>query len=196
MGIAPVTPPGQTAPAEGHNFDRLYADSKKIEGEILEFATRLQAGPLDPAQSARLNQVLSATRNAVHASKFMKDIRADLQQMQDASHPALAHYHEHFRSLAITFYGACYQLRSSPGDTVDFESLANALQIARKLHDQLHQQIYSDIRGQQIDETAISSLLNANREMFGANRSLLLAIGDYYLDGDQARDLRGLPEHG
>lgn len=195
LGIPPVAPPEQLAPMDSHDFDRMYGDSKKIEGEILEFAARLQARPMDPEHSARLAQLLTAARNAVHASKFMKDIRADLQQMQDASHPALAHYHQHFRSLAITFYGACYQLRGSSSATVDFAALVDALQTARRLHDQLHQQIYSDIRQQTIDETAISSLLNANREMFGANRSLLLAVGDFYLNLDQSRDLRGLPEH-
>lgn len=183
-------------------FGELYNATKTLEGEILEFAIRLQAGTLQPQESARIGQLLEAAREAMHSAKAVKDIRHNLQEFAQSGSNSLHQYAQSFRGAMQVFLEEMYALRQYSGEDggedvrtadVNFEELATALQNIKKRHAEFHEQIYADVRSDNIDESRVSSLLNVNRELLTANRSLLLALGCYYLEPQQQQDLEHLP---
>lgn len=172
------------------SFEELYRAAKTLEGELVEFTIRLRTGSLDTADSERLGQLLSAAREAIHSAKAIKNIRHNLLELGHPGSALPTAYAKNFRDCMQQFLADMYQLRTDEGLVVDFESLADALKRIGLRHDELHDRIYAGVREDRISQTQVSSLLNVNRELLNSNRSLVLALGDYFLDATQAGDLR------
>jgi phosphate:Na+ symporter len=192
-GRPPV--PGEEEPLNLRDraFEDSYSMTKRLEGEIIAFATRLQAQPLDEPASQRLTQLLSAVREAVHSSKLLKDIRHNLEDFSASINEPVRRYLDHFRSVTTSFYGDLYGLRRSGQDTIDVEDLVEAIQEVRRRHDQMHGEIYVSINEGKLREMEISSLLNVNRETLSSNLALLMALRDFHLEPSQAETVRQLP---
>lgn len=192
-GRPPV--PGEEEPLNLRDraFEDSYSMTKRLEGEIIAFTTRLQAQPLDEPASQRLTQLLSAVREAVHSSKLLKDIRHNLEDFSASINEPVRRYLDHFRSVTTSFYGDLYGLRRSGQDTIDVEDLVEAIQEVRRRHDQMHGEIYVSINEGKLREMEISSLLNVNRETLSSNLALLMALRDFHLEPSQAETVRQLP---
>ncbi|TNF88239.1 MAG: Na/Pi cotransporter family protein [Gammaproteobacteria bacterium] len=193
-------PPGQlpvavalTPDLDVRSFDEMYRRTKRLEGEILAFATRVQSEPLEPDESLRLTQLLSAIRSAVRSSKYLKDIHHNLEEFGESPKPAINTYLQHVQSVMTAFYGELYLLRRENETEVLFEDLVEALQKAHEWHDQLHHDIFEDIRAHRISDTEISSCLNVNREILNSNVALLMAVSYYQLDAEQAESMARMP---
>ncbi|MBZ2187489.1 Na/Pi symporter [Alcanivorax sp. JB21] len=59
-----------------------YQALKNLEGEILTFITAMQTSELSSAQAERVSALAAATRDAVYASKAVKDVRSNLDDMR------------------------------------------------------------------------------------------------------------------
>ena len=192
-GLPPV--PG-TLPARtdlSGSFDGMYNETKRLEGEILAFAAKLQMEPLEEPESARLNQLLLAVRNAMQSCKALKDIHHNLAEFADSSSRTLNGYLEHFRSIMTSFYNDLFRLRLQADAELSFEDIVEAIQRVHVAHDHMHQQIYADISNRLVRENEISSLLNVNREILNSNIALLMALKEFYLDAEQAKAIGLLP---
>ncbi len=171
-------------------FEELYRATKTLEGELLEFAIQLQAGPLESSESARLTQLLRAAREGVHSAKAIKDIRHNLADLAAAD--ASGEFVGQVRELSASFLRDLYDMRDSDAYAISFEDLAETLMRVQKRHDAFHEAIYSAVRDDRLAESRVSSLLNVNRELLTANRALLLALGNYYLEPAQQESLEHL----
>jgi phosphate:Na+ symporter len=192
-GNMPVPGPEEIDEVHDDSFEVMYARTKRLEGEIIRFATRLQAQPLNEEESARLTQLLGAVREAVHSSKLLKDIRHNLDDFAGSLSKPLEQYLDHFRIVMTSFYDELFRLRGAGSDDVDAPDVVEAMQEVRRRHDQMHSEIYTSIRAGHLRETEISSLLNVNRETLGSNLALLMALRDYHLPPGEAETLRQLP---
>ncbi len=191
-GHPPVPHLRGIAAMQARPFDELYRRTKTLEGELLEFAIRLQANPLDTAATERLGQMLNAAREAMHSAKAIKDIRHNLVELNDPAQAALNRYSAAFRQAMTEFLTDVYALRETDDDGVEFADLVAALQRVAARHERFHETIYADVREDAVGESQVSTLLNVNREILICCRSLLLALGCYYLDHRRSEDLEHL----
>ena len=172
--------------------EELYRRNKKLEGEILSFAVLVQSGPLESAQSERLNRLLSAVRHVVHSAKSLRDIRHNLQEFSDTPQDQIRAYRDHFRGVMTEFYSEIFRLRSEsrtiamPQDFVDLGARNH------DWHAHLHHVIYEDIRKEEITSDVISSLLNVNRELLNSNVALVTALQEFWLSEGEAELLEEL----
>ena len=58
----------------------------------------------------------------------------------------------------------------------------------------MHRRIYDEVERGELSRGEISTLLNVNREIDAANRSMLAAMADTLLDPHSAEDFASLPE--
>ncbi|MDH3977410.1 MAG: Na/Pi symporter [Gammaproteobacteria bacterium] len=188
-GQSPVTHQRGIKQARTQSFSELYNDTKTLEGMLVEFTIKLQADQLEDQQSIRLSSCLNAAREAMHSAKAVKDIQHNLQEFSQDADRTTQQYANRFRALMDTFIQDLYALRPSNSETMSFEELSNAMQKVFSRHESIHDEIYADVRKDLIAETRLSSLLNVNRELLTASRSLLLALANYYLDQTHAQDL-------
>lgn len=194
------TPPGRLPVSteisdsdEVHPYDELYRRNKKLEGEILSFALKVQAEPLEPEQSERLNRLLSSIRHAVDSAKSLRDIRHNLEEFVDSPRRQVNSYIDHFRSVMTEFYGAIYRLRAHGETKAVFQDFAEMMKRVQAWNEQLHREIYADIHNGQLADSDISSLLNVNRELFNSNKALVTALQEFSLKEDEAAAFDQLP---
>ncbi len=192
-GMSPVPYQRGIEAQRNRSFGELYAATKKLEGELMEFTIRLQAGPMDTSDSERLSQLLNAAREAMHSAKAIKDIRHNLIAFAQPGDAVAKRYSTAFRESMHNFLSGLWQLRQTDDHDISFDDLAEMLAAARRSHDELHDTIYTDMRQTQLAQTQVSSLLNVNRELLNTHRSLLLALGDYYLKPDSQENLERVP---
>ena len=186
------TPPGRlpvkTVPRhdqeESRSYDDLYRRNKLLEGEILNFALQVQAAPLEPEQTERLNRLLSSVRHAVHSGKSLRDIRHNLEEFSDSTRAEVVACLEHFRTAMSEFYAQLFELRSSPDSQAVLQDYAYLMRRVQERHDQLHREIYQDIHRGQLGEHEISSMLNVNRELLNSNIALVTALREFALKED------------
>jgi len=192
-GRLPVDCDTTTGSMQHKNYADRYALTKRLEGEILEFTTRMQAESLQTEDAERLAQLLLTIREAVHSAKSLKDIRHNLDEFQISRNHKLNEYLDHFRRVMIAFHADLFALRRVDGNDVSFEDLVETAQSIRQRHDDLHAEIFSDISAGTIRQTEVSSLLNVNREILNANLALVNALSFYYLDTTRADAFSRLP---
>jgi len=175
------------------NFATEYQTTKRLEGEILAFTINVQSAKLEPDQSDRIDRCQRAVREAVHASKSLKDIQADFSQFEASDLPVVTAYGQRLRDVLTEFYLALYAVRDAETDHVTLEDIIELNQLVHRGHEEIHRTIYTDIRHKRLEEDDISSLLNANREIFTSCRALLMALAALVLPREQLETLEVLP---
>ncbi|MDH3640662.1 MAG: Na/Pi symporter [Gammaproteobacteria bacterium] len=182
------------------NFEDAYDASKRLEGEIITFSTDAQIAALDKDESDMITRCQFTVREAIQASKSLKDVHADLLTFAYSHRPVLNDYASHARDIMEEIYGQIFKLRhgAQQGEAAErgypkLEDIIVLNQLAHLRHDEMHASIYDDVRAGRLDKGSISSLLNVNRELFNSNRSLLAAIATATLPPDQVETLELLP---
>lgn len=175
------------------DFDRCYADLKRLEGEILAFALSLQSEPLEADESQRLGQLIPAVRNAVHAAKSMKDTHQDLKAFEESVNDRFNAYFDQFREAVREFYELLGALKSAELPALRFEALVELKNECEQLHSRMHRRIYDEVARGELSRVEISTLLNVNRELYVSNQSLISALADVLLDMEAADDFASLP---
>ena len=175
------------------SFDVGYDGIKRLEGEILEYAMRLQAVRLDAEDSARLGRVIVAIRSAVNSAKSLKDCHQDLQAFLETVDDHFNAWFGRFRDAAGEFYEAFHALKAATSDAHRFEMLVELKGRNEALHGHLHSEIHREVSVGKLSEVQISTLLNVNRELYLSNQGLLAAVADAELDPQRADDFESIP---
>ena len=166
-----------------------YQKLKQLEGVILSFALEVQEQSLGPEESAGLNQILMAIRNAVHSAKCVKDIRQNILATRESASDYYNAYYGKFRYSLDSFYKELNTMRKSTSEVNQFEILASLLRKNEASHAEMHRDIYREAGMSELNELEISTLLNVNREVFTSNKNLLFAIADATLEPSRVEDL-------
>ncbi len=175
------------------DYDQCYADLKHLEGEILAYALALQAQELDTEESARLSQIIPSIRNAVHSTKSIRDISADLQRFRDSVNDRYNAYYQQFQETVREFYESLDTLGSSELPAMRFEGMVEIKNRAQSLHMRMHRRIYDEVERGELSRVEISTLLNVNREIYVSHLSLISSLADALLDMDSADDFAAIP---
>jgi phosphate:Na+ symporter len=184
----------------GRSFRDAYDATKRLEGETIRFVTQAQVASLQQDQSDAISQCQLIVREAIHASKSLKDVHADLRTFAFSQRAVLNEYSNQVRNILAEFYARIFELPNSnhvghalKPSTGNLEDIILLGQLAHQRHDELHASIYQDVRATRLDAGDVSSLLNVNRELLNSNRALLLAIATATLPHGQVETLELLP---
>jgi phosphate:Na+ symporter len=192
-GDFPVPYESKTVSLNRQTFSDTYRNIKVLEGEVLDFAIRMQAKGLSKETSERLSQLLVTVREAMHAAKSIKDIEHNLAEFEQSDNAAERRYKEVFRVDMEVFFAELFDLRDHESAPVQFDDLVEALNRLEHRHDKVHEQIHHDIQAGRFVGGSISSVLNVNREILIAGRALIFALAYYHLDRSQAEIIARMP---
>lgn len=138
-----------------------YLAIKELEGEILQYALRIDRSALSIGEQEQLESALTTTRSAVVALKTCKDASIDLQKIDDVD-PAL---YRHIRRLQDSVYQV----------VVANEAHDGVLDMAEDAHTQVHDYLMQGISRGVIGELMASTALNVNRLLLHSNNALIRA---------------------
>jgi len=166
-----------------------YQELKRLEGEIIEYAIRIQRTGLEPALSQRLGQLLQSVRDAVLSAKAVKDVREDLVPLRHRGDDARAHPSDTLHAQAAEFYRSVDRLVPGSETSLLVEELSRLGRELREHHQQVLEALYRNAVENGVDQEELSSLLNLNRALRRSGRGLLRALTAYLMPQAQADTL-------
>ena len=175
-------------------FREKYEVIKQLEGEIVAFYLDMQQHSLDEALAQRTSQCMHAVRNTMMGAKGIKDIDHNLREFEKSINDSQVSLFEWLKGQQNELYFTLYRTFQSEAPVSRFELLVDSARENHKNADQFLKEVYRQARANQLNELEISTLLNVSREVFNANRFLILAVKDVLFNEEQARDFDALPE--
>ena len=177
----------QLADEQDGDFRDNYETIKRQEGEILQFALRLQQNPLTPEQTKTIIQGIDTTRSIVYGCKTLKDIAHNLVSLQHDSDKHARNQFVQQRNYQLVFYSQLvnFLLLEHPDSYLQEEYLL-LLSQNDSHHEAMDKLIYeytaaqskvdipASLRASEASE--ISSQLNVNREIHHATKNILRGL--------------------
>jgi len=154
------------------DFHDAYNTTKTLEGEVLSYTLDLDRTQLSPQENDLVSALLHATRDAMVASKQLKDVLGDLDDVASDS----ADLYDLLRYTQANFYRRLLEITDEPAALHLNQVEALAFEVEEG-HRRCHEKIYEDIRDDILAESNMSSVLNVNRSFFNSNRAMLSCIG-------------------
>ncbi len=170
--------------------EESYRAIKQLEGEITEYALDLESRSLGEPTSTELRQIFSAVRAAVHAAKCIRDTQQDLESFRDSVNDVYHGYLARFRDAAGDFFVVVGKLHGAEDASQVKARLTDAHLANEQQYRQMYDDIYRNVTADELGAVDVSTVLNANRQVYTANQGLLSAIADLLLDRASAEEFR------
>jgi len=177
----------------GHgHFDVGYEEIKQLEGEIIEFAYRVQKGEIDVAFSARIEQLLETVRDTAYAAKEIKDIRQDLRYIRQSESEFMYEINAQLVEQTKAFYAQACDLFSAHKEVILLENYRNLKRNVDQYKAEVTASIYRYSFEDRLSERDLSTLLNMISEFSLSNTLLLRAIQSYLFKNETSRNVAQL----
>lgn len=164
----------QTRDKKLQTYERRYADIKKAEGEILGFGLNLIEA--QPENSARIGDLISTVRHAMHSAKAMKDVQHNRIEFHDSADDAKFSQYIDFRKQMEEYY-----TRIDQGlDKQKYPELAGLINSALADYNERQDKIYDAAARKKLNPEDVSSLLNVSRELYTSCKTIVQALQLYH----------------
>jgi len=170
---------------EGHEFLDQYTCLKQMEGELFVFYNQLQQQPLQPVESARLNQLILVIRHALHSAKSIKDIESNLREIEISTSESIQIIYQKFRQFSLDILERMENILES--DEAELDMLLQVAGAIQKNYDEILL-LSSEKRIQQKPPIELSTVLTINREIYSSHKSLIAAIIEFRFSPEIARE--------
>jgi len=176
----------------GNSLAEKYEHIKYLHGEIHSFYINLQKIADEKDDIEKLNRLISSVRNTMYAAKNVKDAINDIIQLSRSSNDTKYNFYLQIRNSIQVFFDRIFLLQDS--DNIDHSGeLVSIYKIITDEYTTTLQQLYREGTAGQVSETEITTMLNFNREIFTAYKSLFFGVKDYLLNKDQSKYFDELP---
>ena len=177
-------------------YDDCYHELKASEAEIIQYAHALQEQTLSQEQSIELKYILSSIRHAAMAAKSFKDIKHNLIEFENSTETSITEVYQelvdHCRRILSLIPRELNAPALAKEKQLIFSKLVQDITTIKTYFSNFNQKVETLIRARKLPSEFISSLLNANHEIYQANRFLVVALGDILLSPQQADDLQSI----
>jgi|CXWL01.1.fsa_nt_gi phosphate:Na+ symporter len=177
--------PGKTLPDK-------YEYIKFLHGEIHTFYIQMQKNITGKEDIERLDRMISSVRNTMYAAKSVKDAIPDMQQLGNSANDVKYNFYKQTRKSVDEFCDKIYELLNKD-PAFHFEELTALYHSVTRNYTIVLHQLYKDSTAGHVGETEITTLLNFNREVFTAFKSLVFGVKDYLFDKKQSGYFDDLP---
>jgi phosphate:Na+ symporter len=166
---------------EKNTVEMQYAHLKLVQAEVYAFAAQVQGHGMNEEEASVLNRMLSAVRYAVSSAKTLKDVKRDIEEMEDSDNPHLNDRYADFRRKMIENYMHLEQVLRKDEELENLPRLVKCMKRIMAEDAQLMQELMHGLQVHQIPAEQISALLSANRAFTLSARQALLAAKDFKL---------------
>ena len=149
-----------------------YEDLKSGEDEIIAFNAELHKTTVNTNDSIRLNQLMVTVRHGMYSAKALKDIEHNIRTLGDSVLDHDYNMYKHFREEMQVFMEKWLRVWDASSTTEPAGQLSELLNVIEKDHHEDAKTIY----GHMGKIGYKSTLLNVNREMYNASKSMILAL--------------------
>jgi phosphate:Na+ symporter len=171
---------------ERRPVEEQYAHIKLLQAEIYGFAAQVQGQEMNEEEASHINRLLSAVRYAVASAKTLKDVKKDLEGLEDSEHPYLV---ERYTDLRRKLMENCVKLELVLREEEELQNLPRLVSAMQRIMDedaQLMEAMMHGLKGHSIPSEHISGLLASIRAFTLSARQMLLAVKDFKLSAHDA----------
>lgn len=172
-----------------------YETIKQLEGEIVAYYLRLQNEKLEGEEPEQLEAYIFAVRNAMQAIKGIKDIAHNIVAIERSANDQQMALLAMLQSLLGTFYLELYRVLKSDVAAGKMELLSDLSKENQQVYQKFLDEIYGLTKKNALSQMETSTMLNVNREVYNANKALVLAMKDTVLPPQEARSFSRLQEY-
>ncbi|MBL7738672.1 MAG: Na/Pi cotransporter family protein [Chitinophagaceae bacterium] len=170
-----------------------YEYIKHLHGEIHGFSIGLQDKSTVKPQTERIEQLISSARNSMYAAKNIRDALHDIEQLRNSSNDTKYRFYLDTKDKLEIF---CRQLTELIGHTPaaeQYEKITGLYKQIQQGYTATLQELYREGMARHVNEAEISTLINFNREMYTAFKSLVFAVKDHVLKPEEADRFDNVP---
>ncbi len=166
--------------------EEQYAHLKSVQAEVHAFAAQVQGREMSEEEASLLNRLLSAVRYAISSAKTLKDVKRDMDEMEDSENP---HLNDRYTDLRRKMMENCILLQRVLSEEEELENLPRLVKSMKRILDedaQLMQELMLGLKQHNIPAEQVSVILAANRAFTLSARQMLLAVKDFKLSAHDA----------
>ncbi len=171
--------------------EEKYDFLKQLQGELQVFYIAFRK-KLQPKQAAKLNQLISTVRSAMHSVKSMKDIGANISNLKRSSKNIKYQFFMHQQTETNKLYHQFYDfltLNKKP----NYITLIGVYKAIEINYSSALNEFYKAAQNTSIEDIDITTAINFNREVFTANKAMLMAIKDFILNEEESQNFNKVP---
>jgi phosphate:Na+ symporter len=169
-----------------------YVFVKTQHGEIFDFLMKLQTANGSIAVPLATERLLSAARNTIYAAKSIKDAMGDVQDFRESGKEFKYQFFERNQKQASSYTRqlekTLFNHPRAPAEML----MQLFVSVQQQYRDNMGY-IYQSIVNTGLSEVELSSVMNLNRELTSAYKSLTLAAKDLLLTAEQAAPFEEMP---
>lgn len=171
----------------------LYEHIKVFYGELHAFYIRMQQHIHSKQDTERLDQIITCIRNIMYAAKSLKDAEPDLEQLKNSSSDVKFELYKELQINARSFFDEAGQLLVYDNANELFDPVVSLYTRIQQVYAAELKDMYGQARTERLSASEISTILNLNREMITAFKSLVFAVKDLLLTPEKAAYFDELP---
>ncbi len=154
-----------------------YRRIKQQESDLLAYSFDLQEQALNASQVALLQSQIRDARALVYSSKTLNDVRENLVSMRHSEQENVVDLYHLHRNFMTAFYGQYLQLPARDQLTpTEREIVMRLLEDNERHYQQSNDAVNQMASMDLVSGIELSTMLNVNREVHHALKSLLLAL--------------------
>lgn len=171
-----------------------YEFIKHLHGEIHRYFIQLYNNDSkNPEDAEHIQQIISGLRNAMYAAKNIKDALPDIEQAKNSSNDTKYQFYQVARKKMEDFCNQVIKFLKEKDKKIPLDEIADFYRDTTKSYSHSLQELYKEGLEKHVDEIEISTLLNFNRELYTAFKSLIFAIKDLRLTHHDAEHFDDMP---
>lgn len=193
--LSGVLPNENLPPKQFNEMDvsEKYIYIKHFHGELHGFYLKSLNISTQKEGTERLEQLVSSIRNSMYAAKSIKDTLSDLDQMRNSSNDVKYGFYTHSTERCELICRLLNHLLFETGKGSKLEQIKSLYSTITEGYSENLQLLYKESLARLVNETEISTLINFNREIHSAYKSIVIALKDYLLTESEGEFFDNIP---
>lgn len=167
-------------------LDQEYKNIKAIEEKIIKYWLGIKE-LLDQPQNFTVNDIYNIVWNIVYSAKYMKDIRFNVQNIQESENEFIHKKYGEFRRNLVNLYKWISQIIDWVDNKNILEQIVGSIWYIKNNDSNFLSSISKEALSQKIDEFELSGLININRYLYLSAISIISAVSDLFLDKNEKK---------
>ena len=170
---------------EDSKLDIEYTHIKTVEEKIIKYWFVLKSRKLQEIEVESIDSIYQIISNLVYSAKYFKDIKQNIQDMQDSDHPFLVSTYHDFRKTLLDLYKKISLVIDGKDHDKNFSDILDIFSDI-KLNDKVFlSSLKKNIFKKKMDELQFSSMINVSRYVSLSCFSLVSAVQKLFLSGKE-----------
>ena len=169
-------------------LEQEYKNIKAIEEKIIKYGLDIKE-MFDQNQNLTINDIYNIVWNAVYSAKYMKDVRLNVQNIQESENEFIHKKYNEFRKVLIWLYKWISQIIDWADNKEIFDQIIEAIEYIKSNDAKFLASISKELLSQKMDEFELSGLININRYLYLSSTSIIYAVRDLFLSQNEKKFL-------